>query len=323
MVQQKEIINSARRGVRNPDSFSGVFSVLPTPFLADGTVDLASLRRAVRFFIGAGVDGLATLGVTSETVRLSETESAAVLECVFEEAAGRVPILVGASSEALATSIQLSHRAQAFGAAAVMAAPPRMRGSSESVFRYFAALAEAVDTGLVLQDYPAASGVSMEIPLLARLISEIPNVRGIKLEDPPTPPKIAALRAAIPGREVPIFGGLGGAFLLEELIAGAAGAMTGFAFPEVLLHVVRAFQTGNKAEAADVFYRYAPVIRFEAQEGLGLGIRKEFLRRRGVIAHARLREPGAPVDATTMEAADLVLEWSKLLSNDAGIHPWN
>ena len=110
-----------------------------------------------------------------------------------------------------------------------------------------------------------------------------------------------------------IFGGLGGVFLLEELLAGATGAMTGFAFPEILVRIVSLFRAGRVDEAADMFYRAVPLMRFEFQEGIGMAIRKEVLHRRGALAHAATRPPAAALDQATREALDRVMQWSESL----------
>jgi len=114
---------------------------------------------------------------------------------------------------------------------------------------------------------------------------------------------------AAAGVEVRIFGGLGGVFLLEELMAGATGAMTGFAVPEVLVEIVRLYRAGRVDDAADVFYRAVPLMRFEFQEGIGMAIRKEVLHRRGALAHPATRPPAAPLDRTTRDALDRVMQW--------------
>jgi len=147
----------------------------------------------------------------------------------------------------------------------------------------------------------------MEPALLARVAREIPRARTIKLEDPPTPFKTSRILEQAAGLDVRIFGGLGGVFLLEELMAGATGAMTGFAFPEVLVTIVAQYQAGDIDSAADVFYRAVPLMRFEFQEGIGMAIRKEVLRRRGALTSAATRAPGAGLDATTLAALDRVM----------------
>jgi 4-hydroxy-tetrahydrodipicolinate synthase len=291
-------------------TLEGVYSVLPTPFLENGDVDEASLRRVVDLFIGAGVNGVTALGVTGEVARLEEAERARVLEVVVDQVKGRIGIVAGTSADGTRTCIQFSRQAKAAGATAVMVSPPRMpKLNSEAVVRHFSGLADAVDIEIVVQDYPPISGYAMEPGLLARIAREIPRARTIKLEDPPTPFKTSRILEQAGDFEVRIFGGLGGVFLLEELMAGATGAMTGFAFPEILVKIVTRYRAGDVDGAADLFYRAVPLMRFEFQEGIGMAIRKEVLRRRGALSSAATRAPAAGLDRTTREALDRVIAW--------------
>jgi 4-hydroxy-tetrahydrodipicolinate synthase len=291
----------------------GVFSVLPTPFLDDGSVDLESMHRVIDLFIKDGVNGLTALGVTGEVARLTDVERQTVLEAVTHHVNGRVPVVAGTTADGLRTCIEYTRNALKAGASAVMISPPRMaKLNSDAVVRHFASVAEAVDIEIVVQDFPPISGFTMEPSLLARIAREIPRARTIKLEDPPTPFKTSRILEAAKGIEIRIFGGLGGVFLLEELMAGATGAMTGFAFPSILVEIVKLFHAGNPDQAAEVFYRNVPLMRFEFQEGIGMAIRKEVLRRRGALQSAAIRPPGAKLDAPTLAALDRVMTWSGL-----------
>jgi 4-hydroxy-tetrahydrodipicolinate synthase len=288
----------------------GVYSVLPTPFTPSGEIDVPSLKRVVDLYIRAGVDGLTASGVTSETARLSDAERLFMLETVMAHVNKRVPVVIGASTEGLRTCIELSKKAKALGAAAVMISPPRMpKLNSEAVVRHFRSVADAIDIPIIIQDYPPISGFTMEASLLVRIARELPSARTIKLEDAPTPYKTARVLEHADGLAISIFGGLGGTYLLEELMAGATGAMTGFAVPEVLVNVVRLFHAGERDKASDAFYRNVALMRFEFQEGIGMAIRKEMLRRRGAIAHAGIRPPGTPLEASTQKALDSLLNW--------------
>jgi 4-hydroxy-tetrahydrodipicolinate synthase len=292
-------------------TFEGVFSVLPTPFRGGGDIDTGSLSRVVEVIVGAGVKGVTALGVTGEVARLTERDRKQVLETVVAQVAGRAAVIAGASADGVRTCIEYSREAKALGASAVMVSPPRMlKLNSESVVNHYKALAEAVDLPIVVQDYPPISGFAMEAGLLARIAREVPAARTIKLEDPPTPFKTARILAAAGETKVAILGGLGGVFLIEELLAGAAGVMTGFAYPEVLVQVVTLYRAGRLDEASDVFYRFVPLMRFEFQEGIGMAIRKEVFRRRGAIADASTRAPGAVLDEGTRAALDRVLAWT-------------
>jgi 4-hydroxy-tetrahydrodipicolinate synthase len=288
----------------------GVYSVLPTPFHPNGDLDELSLRKVVDLFIGAGVNGVTALGVTGEVARLEDDERRRVLEVVVDQVKGRIGVVAGTTAEGTRTCIAHSRHARAAGATAVMVSPPRMpKLNSEAVVRHYKALADAVDIEIVVQDYPPISGFAMEPSLLARIAREIPRARTIKLEDPPTPFKTSRILEAAADTPVRIFGGLGGVFLLEELLAGATGAMTGFAFPEILVGIVSSYRAGKVDEAADLFYRSVPLMRFEFQEGIGMAIRKEVLHRRGALASPATRAPGATLDRTTTEALDRVMRW--------------
>ena len=290
----------------------GVYSVLPTPFDAHGGVDEASLRKVVDLFIAAGVNGVTALGVTGEVARLDDRERGRVLDVVIDQVRGRIGVVAGTTAEGTRTCINYSRQAKELGATAVMVSPPRMaRLNSDGVIRHFGALADSVDIEIVVQDYPPVSGYAMEPALLARIARGLPKARTIKLEDPPTPFKTARIIEQAGEIEVRIFGGLGGVFLLEELMAGATGAMTGFAYPEILVRIVKLFRESRTDEAADVFYRAVPLLRFEFQDGIGMAIRKEVLHRRGALATSAIRAPGAQLDSTTRDALDAVLEWSK------------
>ena len=234
-------------------SFEGVYSVLPTPFRGAGDVDTESLKRVVELIVGAGVNGVTALGVTGEASRLNERERHLVVETVVKQVAGRAKVIVGASADGVRTCIEYSREAKSLGAAAVMVSPPRaLKLNTESVVNHYKALAEAVDLPIVVQDYPPISGFAMEAGLLARIAKEIPSARTIKLEDPPTPFKTARILAAAGDTRVAILGGLGGVFLLEELMAGAAGVMTGFAYPEVLVNVVTLYRAEWKGDKLSI-----------------------------------------------------------------------
>jgi 4-hydroxy-tetrahydrodipicolinate synthase len=292
-------------------NFDGVYSVVPTPFRAGGEIDHDSLGRVTDLVVQAGVQGVTVLGVMGEANRLTERERSAAVETVVRRVAGRTRVVVGASADGLRTCIELSREAKKIGASAVMISPPRLsKINSEAVVHHYTAIAEAVDLPIVVQDYPPVCGFAMETALLARIARQVPAARTIKLEDPPTPFKVARTLAAAGETRICVLGGLGGVFLLEELTAGAAGVMTGFAYPEALVRVVSEFRAGRIDQAADVFYRFLPLMRFECQEGLGLAIRKELYRRRGALSDASTRAPGAVLDEGTRAQLDRVLTWT-------------
>jgi 4-hydroxy-tetrahydrodipicolinate synthase len=187
-----------------------------------------------------------------------------------------------------------------------MVAPPAGARGQEAIVDHYRRVGEGTPLPIVIYDEPVSSGVTMPPAMLARIVETVPTAGVIKLEDPPTPVKLTQIRRIL-GDRAQIFGGLGGAHFLEELGRGADGTMTGFAFSEVLVGIYRRFVAGEVKQARAIFERYLPLIRYEAQPGIGLSLRKEILRRRGAIRTSVLRPPAQPLDRETLAELDATL----------------
>jgi 4-hydroxy-tetrahydrodipicolinate synthase len=280
------------------ERFTGVHWMLATPFTQDERVDFESVTRLVEKARESGCQGVVTLGVTGEAARLTDKERHAIVQRVVQSA-NAMPVTVGTTGAGTSATIDYSLEAQELGAAAVMVSAPAMgKPNPDALFTHYQRIAAAVEIPIVVQDYPQTSGVHMSPDFIARLAENIPSAQYLKLEDPPTPTKITAIRNLI-GDKMSIFGGLGGVFLLDELSRGSAGAMTGFAYPEVLLETCRCMAEGDRAAAEAIFYRHLPLLLFEFQEGIGIAIRKEALHHRGLIKSARVRHPGPQITPET------------------------
>ncbi len=274
--------------------------MLVTPFDENEELDTDSIPRLVEKAREVGCKGVVALGVMGEAHRLTDREARLVAEAVVKAADG-MPVTLGTSAASTMVAIDRSREAQELGASAVMVAPPPMAKTDlEAVYAHYHRIADAVDLPIVVQDYPKTTGVHMPPEFFVRLVENIPSVRHCKIEAPPTPPKIGAIRG-LTGDRLTIFGGLGGLFLLDELARGAAGAMTGFAYPEVLVEICRHMAEGDRARAEEVFYRYLPLILFEVQEGIDLSIRKHALCHRGLMSTPRVRHPGAQASENTVK----------------------
>lgn len=286
---------------------TGVFNILATPFDQGLEVDIQGLRRLVNFQIELGAYGLTILGVLGEAAKLTVDERRLVTHTVIETVAGRIPVIVGASHPDTQTVIRLSRAAVAAGALGVMIHPPRFdQPTDQAVIAFYEEVASAFDAPIVVQDLPTVNNVVLSPDLIATLAERIPAIRTLKLEDPPLMVKVGAIRARTD--RISIFGGLGGMFFLEELKRGADGTMTGFAFTEILVAVYEAFQAGRHKDAEAIFDHYLPLIRFENQPLINLGIRKALLQRRGAIAYPHMREPFTPIDAGTLDEIDWMFE---------------
>lgn len=278
----------------------GVFVIAATPFDDGGALDLASADSLVDLYLGAGADGLTILGMMGEAAKLSPEEGSAFLRHVLDRVAGRVPVVVGVSNAGSDNLVAFSHAAMAAGAAGVMIAPLPTQRTEEQVIGYYADLGRrlSADVPVVLQDFPQATTVFMSVATIERIFEVCPQVVSFKHEDCPGLGKLSSLRANDAGRRrVSILVGNSGLFLPQELARGADGAMTGFAYPEMLVDVCRAYAAGEAARGEDIFDLYLPLVRYESQPGLGLAIRKEVLRRRGAIRSALVRAPGPKLSA--------------------------
>ena len=289
----------------NSPTFTGVWPILPTPFLPDETLDLDSLGRMVRFMAEAGMDGVTVLGVLGEANRLTDAERDEVTR-VSVQHAGAMPVVVGATHPGTRATIAHATAAAQAGAAAVMvSASAEPAANPEVSAEYFRRVAGESPLPVILQDHPASSGVFLGAGVLAGIVRECPNIPCIKLEQPPTPRKITALRQALAGHPVTLLQGLGALYGRFELERGADGFMTGFAFPEALQALVRHYRAGEAGAARALFTRLLPLIVYEQQPGIG--IRKEIYRLRGLIANHTVRHPGAPPDAEGMAEASALI----------------
>lgn len=289
----------------------GVWGILATPFRgANLSVDPESLERLVQLYAKAGAQGIVALGVLGEAARLDMRERRLVLRTVVGAAAG-LPVVAGVATLAAAPAIEEAHAAAAAGARAVMVQVPS--ADPGRVTEHMHAIAEAAGLGIVVQDHPPSTGVVITPAALGQAVRDCGVAVAIKAEAPPTAPAIAELANGV---AVPVFGGLGGVGLLDELLAGSAGAMTGFAVPEALVATVQAWEREGYVSARAQYAPWLPLILCEAQENISLAIRKEIFRRRGIFVEAGVRPPGICLPAAMDKALSAHLDAAPLFACD-------
>jgi 4-hydroxy-tetrahydrodipicolinate synthase len=299
---------------------SGVFVIAVTPFQEDGSLDLASTDRMVDFYLEKGATGLTILGMMGEAPKLTAEEARTFVRRVLKRVDGRVPVVVGVSAPGLAPMGELSRSVMDEGASGVMVAPTPVLRTDDQIYGYYEMVVETLGrTPLVLQDFPLVTNVQISVPVILRIVEAFPTCVMLKHEDWPGLSKISALRAASDrgdARRISILVGNGGIFLPEELGRGADGAMTGFAFPEMMVDVWRSHAAGDTERARDLFDSYLPLARYEQQPGIGLAIRKHILAKRGAIASATVRKPGGRLSALDVaEVEQLMARQARRLSS--------
>jgi 4-hydroxy-tetrahydrodipicolinate synthase len=297
---------------RISETTKGVYIISPTPFDEDGAVDFASIDTLLDFFIDKGFTGITILGVLGEANKLTPEESKAILKHVMARVDGRKPVVVGASNPGTDNLVRFANEAMEAGAAGLMIAPLSGLKSDDQVFAYWETVLSRLgpDIPVCYQDYPQTTGVFTSVPVLHRLIDAFPGLVMLKHEEGSGLGKITRIRERSDsgkGRRISILVGNGGLYLPQELQRGVDGAMTGFAYPEMLVGVVDKHLSGDAGGAEDLFDVYLPLLRHEQQMGFGLAVRKEVLRRRGAIACAATRHPGPKLNAVDHAELDSLM----------------
>ena len=298
----------------------GVFIISTTPFLKNGSIDFDSVESLVEFYIEKKVTGMTILGMMGEANKLSSNESAKFVKYFIKRVNNRVPVVVGVSDAGLQNLVCLSQLSMDLGAAGVMVAPISGLNTEKKLYEYFAQVFDTLgpDIPVCYQDYPQSTGVHISVDCFNRLVKNFPQLVMLKHEDCPGLGKLTQIRDTSKSknlRRISILTGNGGLYLPQELARGADGAMTGFAFPEMLVEVVSLHAEGKTDQAEEIFDTYLPLVRYEQQPGFGLAIRKEILRQRGAISCAITRSPGPSLSQSDYkELSNLIVRLERKLN---------
>jgi dihydrodipicolinate synthase/N-acetylneuraminate lyase len=303
------------------DRYAGIFPIAPTPFDAQGELDLESQKRVVDFMVDAGVNGICILANYSEQFALTDEERERLQSMILDHVAGRVPVIVTTSHYSSRVAAERSRRAQAAGAAMVMLLPPyhgaTIRADESGTLDFFRAVAAAVDIPIMVQDAPI-SGINLSAPFLARLAREVDRVRYLKVESPFAADKLRALLQLAGDVVAGPFDGEESVTLLPDLDAGATGTMPSALIPDVLRQVVDRYRAGDRPGAVELYERHLPLIHFENRQ-CGLRATKALMREGGIIASEAVRHPMPLLPPATrsglVELArrrdPLILRWAK------------
>jgi 4-hydroxy-tetrahydrodipicolinate synthase len=304
---------------------AGTFAIAPTPFHDDGRIDEKSIDRLTDFYAEIGCDGVTVLGIMGEAPKLDGSEAEEVARR-FVKRAKNMQVIVGVSAPGFAAMRSLARASMDAGAAGVMIAPSPTLRTDDQIVTYFRQAAEAIgpDIPWVLQDYPLTLSVIFTPEVIRRIVMDNPSCVMLKHEDWPGLEKISALRGFQKEgslRPLSILTGNGALFLDFEMERGADGAMTGYAFPEMLIDVVRLSKEFRRDAAHDLFDAHLPLIRYEQQPGIGLAVRKYVLQKRGIIASSAQRKPGSSLTPTARVEVDYLLSRVARVDRRADLRP--
>lgn len=303
-----------------PARYRGIFPVVPTPFTANGELDLASQKRCIDFMIESGSDGICILANFSEQFVLADDERELLTRTILEHVAGRVPVIVTTTHFATRVCAERSRRAQDMGAAMLMVMPPyhgaTFRVPEPQIFDFYARLSDAVDIPIMVQDAPA-SGTVLSAPFLARMATEIEHVAYFKIETAGAASKLRELiRLGGDAVEGP-WDGEEAITLMPDLDAGATGSMTGGAYADGIRPIIDAHRAGDRDKAFALYQRWLPLINHENRQS-GFLAAKALMKEGGVIACEAPRHPWPAMHPETrkglIETArrldPLVLRWA-------------
>ena len=301
----------------DPAQLSGVFPVLATPFLPDGSADTAGLRSIARYAIASGADGVVYPGVASEYETLAPEERMRLTDIVAKDAAGRCALVVGGSAPDAQSAMSLATRARSQGAAALMVMAPKAAVDAAAAIEYFQRISIAASgVPLMLQNAPPPAGSGLAVGVVIEIAQAVPEIAYVKEEALPCGARISQLLAA----DVPtlrgVFGGAGGRYITDELARGAVGTMPACELTEIHVALMNAHRSGDRARVRHFYNRMLPLLNFQAV--FRMAMTKETLRRRGIITHAGKRAAGPELDpGDQRELSEMLAEVADLLNPPA------
>ncbi|GAA5236280.1 dihydrodipicolinate synthase family protein [Verticiella sediminum] len=282
--------------------FAGTYTIMVTPFDEDGSVDVEALRRYVDWQIDAGIRGLIPLGSTGEFLSMTDGEIDLVTDTVVRQAAGRVPVIVGATAEDSRVAARKCRRAEALGADGVMVLPPfYSTPTPDEIFRHYACLADGLGIPVMVYNNPAVANVDLSPQLIARL-GTIPNCCYVK-ESTLDVTRVRDILRYSDGR-VTVFGGIMG---YESYLEGALGwaSVPANGAPAEFARLPALIDAGDVAGARASYLRLLPLVDFVAGQRYVAGT-KAVLRQLGLPVGSP-RPPRLPLtDADLAAAAGLV-----------------
>lgn len=295
----------------------GILPVLPTPFLADGGIDEAGMKRLVVFALDKGVDGVVFPGFASEVETLNAAERATLLKIVVDAVAGRVPVVAGASAADWREVVDHGRAASALGIRHLMVQPPKSVGTdAPALIEFLGRIVEALpEVEIILQNAPAPRGSDLSPQAIVEIVRALPQVTYVKEETLPAGPAISHIIAHAPSTLKGVIGGGGARYILDEYARGATAAMPALEIAEEHVAIDRALVAGRQEEARRIYVRTLPLLVLQAVYRMRLT--KYVLARRGVIDGVGVRAPTPELDSAAIADIDANLVELGLVAEEA------
>lgn len=279
-----------------PDTLNGILPVLPTPFQADGSVDLSAIRRLVHFAVDAGVGGVVFPGFASEVEKLTAKERRELLTEVVAACSGKVAIVAGASAETVAEVVEHGAVARELGVDWLMIQAPKSigAGAAEVIDFLSAVIAKLPSARIILQNAPAPRGSDLSPDTIIQIANAVPQIAYVKEETLPAGPAITAILANRPAHLLGVIGGGGARYILDEYQRGACAAMPAIEIADLHVRMDQAWRSGDKGQARDLYIRTLPLLALQAVYRMRLT--KHVMMQRGVLENTIVRAPTPDLD---------------------------
>ena len=287
-------------------ALEGVLPILPTIFTERGDVDEAGMQRVLEYTVDAGASGIVFPGLASEYDMLTKEERLHLTAQVGRWVEGRIDFVVGASARTTGDAAAYAEAGARAGASAAMILTPHsMAEDLDAMAAFFRDVHAASGIDIMLQNAPAPMGIGLALDRVAALAREVPGIRYVKEEAPPSGQRITELSELAGGALDAVFGGAGARYVIDELTRGAKGTMPACEITELHVAMHRRFVEGDEAGARDLFERTLPLLNMQAI--FRWRLTKAVLLRRGLIDSAFTRAKGPALDRYDLIELDALL----------------
>jgi dihydrodipicolinate synthase/N-acetylneuraminate lyase len=284
----------------------GAFPIPMTPYDGNDRIDETVLADEIEFCVQSGVGGIATPLMVSEFRNLSESERKLMIRLPVEVTAGRVPIIANCAAVSTRLAVEYAEYAQRVGADAVIAMPPYIhKPDFASVTEYYTAISDVVDVPVWIQN---AGFAGLSAAQIARLCTDIENVRWVKEEVPPSHKSLSALMAQKCAVIEGVMGGGAGRPMMIEHARGSSGVIHACQFCDLVQKCWELLDAGDTEGAADLYEILLPGLFVEGL--MGMAFAKEIMVRRGVFKNHIMRGQTAPLDEYDIREIDRI--WNRM-----------
>ncbi|MEA5016282.1 MAG: dihydrodipicolinate synthase family protein [Candidatus Limiplasma sp.] len=277
----------------------GICPIIATPFTDRGAVDYDSFRNLAATLLKGGCPAITLFGIAGEYYKLSEEESAKLVDITVEECqrhGGKA--IISVTQHATELAVQRARDYQDAGADCLMLLPPFfLKPGAGALYQHMKAVGQAVSIPVMAQYAPEQTGVAIQPGVFAGLFAEAPNIRYYKIECKPAGGYISTLLRETGGK-IGVFVGNAGYQFIECFDRGATGVMPGCSMFDIYLKMYRQYTSGDRSAAADTHSGYIlPILNHIRQNvEMIIAYEKRILKRRGIIQSDYCRLPSFAPD---------------------------